>query len=125
MTKEEWLALKEGDVLRFYRKDGTYYLRTVMGVGGERVHGITIPIMRRSWTGRIHTTRFFSDCKNVEIHDKREDRLMTDKELLTLCERGFDIPKQLHRERAQFGSLQRTESAKLMGAAAVARAFCK
>lgn len=127
MTRAEWNSIEVGAVLRFPRRDGSYVLRTVMALSrfGSRVHGITIPIMRRSWTGRIHTTRFFGDCQRAELHPKSEDRLMTDIELGRLCDRGFDIPACLHRERRQFGSLQTTESSKLMGAAAVARAFCK
>lgn len=125
MTREEFAALRPGDVLRFKRKNGTYYLRTVITAPGWRSGGIHLAIMRRSWTGRCHTVRFWNDIKDkCELDTRKEQRLMRDEELMRLCECGFDIPKALHREREKFGSFQTVESAKLAGAAMLARTFC-
>ena len=133
MTREHWDALTPGDVIRVYRKDGTYYLRTVLDGPRGRGSGIHFAIRNRSWTGRMHTVIGWNDIATrlgrVELHDEREsDSLMTGGELLRLCDVGFDIPKALHRECTQGGAFERRTpqtSAKLMGAAAIAKAFCK
>lgn len=123
ITKDEWQSLKPGDVLRWEYPDGTYILRTVMAKGYRCV---TLPIRNRSWTGRMHTCYAWSDIAHrCSVHHAPEDRLMTNPELLRLCDIGFDIPKELHRERDRFGSLKEVPTTKMMGAAAVARKFCK
>lgn len=126
ITREEWNALQPGDVLRFHRRDGTYTLRTVITAPTWRAGGIHLAIMRRSWTGRCHTVRFWNDVKGkVSLDPRKTDRLMTDPELMRLCEAGFDIPRALRREREKFGSFQNIPVAKLAGAAMLARHYCK
>lgn len=122
ITRQEWALLKPGDVLRWEYPDGTYILRTVMDKGYRCV---VFPIRNRSWTRRIHTAYSFSDIAHrCSIHHEPEERLMTSSELLRLCDIGFNIPSELHRERGEYGCLKAVPTTKMMGAAAVARKFC-
>jgi len=123
LTKEQFDSLKVGDVLRWYRPDGTYILRTIIDRGEK---GISFPIRRKSWTRRIHTTYCFYDAaRRCELHQTALPTLMTDGELLTLCERGFDIPKQLQRERHEHGgALKHADPSKLAGASMLAKHYC-
>jgi hypothetical protein len=133
MTREQWSELKTGDIIRCYRRDGSYYLRTVLDPARGRGLGIHFAIRHKSWTGRMHTVIGYNDLHTrlgrVELHTEREpDRLMTDGELLNLCDSGFNIPRALRRETEAGGVFERRDaktSSKLMGAAAVAKAFCK
>lgn len=65
---------------------------------------VTLAIMRRSWTGRIHTVRFWSDVNRTMVKTglRVKDGVTSFDELERLYLLGFKVEKQLKREVESF-----------------------
>jgi hypothetical protein len=110
ISREQFMTLRHGDVVRWYRKDGSFIERTVLdGPADEEppCGGLRFPIRRRSWTGRIHTTVGWNDVKHkIEFTGKRlKEGMASFDELERLYLSGFKVAKQIKREAGedQFG----------------------
>lgn len=103
MTTEEINALGHGDIILIDRGECSY-LRTV--IEGPRdnpqlnnKYGVTVPIMKRSWTNRIHTIldRDFLR-KNATYTGMKAKKLMGGDELSRLIDKGWNVAKEIVRE---------------------------
>lgn len=102
MTKEQFKTLRNGDVI-LWKKGAARYFRTIVTGPADRDDNypcVTLPIRKRSWTGRPYTIYGWNDIKDrIEYTGKRyTELLLNPEELERLVCAGFKVSKCLKRE---------------------------
>lgn len=115
ISKEQFAALKQGDVI-WWKSGDDYYERTVaLGPGNEADPSkrmsrlfITLPIWRNSWTGRGVTTYGYNDIKDrISVTGKSRKTVCSRDELRTLRGIGLDPKRCFEREKADHERMER------------------
>lgn len=113
ITEEEWMTLKQGDILAIETKKKGSYLRTILEGPADSplpwARAITIPKIRRSWTGRPYTMYFHHEMKDRATKLKTTNaHLINTYEHECLLKQGINPRKALVKEvREQREDLKR------------------
>lgn len=103
ISRNQFMALRHGDVVKFVGKRGRVWFRTIMHGPADTeppCTAVEFPISRRSWTGRVTTCYAWNDLKHkmVATGKRLKDAVASFDELERLYLAGFNIEAQMARE---------------------------
>lgn len=108
ITLEQFMALKQGDVVVFHTKKSGSYMRTVItgpADSGYNSKAITIPKICRSWTRRATTIYFWHEIKDrATIAPCKNKHLINTFEHERLLKQGLNPRRELVREFQEVAS---------------------
>lgn len=104
IAREEFLRLKQGDVLLIRTKKGRMYTRTILQGPADKAdppHGdaVHLPKLCRSWTGRAYTVYFWHELKErATVTGLKSKHLINTFEHERLLNQGLNPRRELVRE---------------------------
>lgn len=104
ITREEFLRLKQGDVLLVRTPKGRMYTRTILQGPADEAdphHGdaVYLPKLCRSWTRRAYTVYFWNELKDrAEVTGLKSKHLINTFEHERLLRQGLNPRREMVRE---------------------------